>query len=81
MHVTDRETFRSVTMVLAVLETVKSLYGSKLELHADYFDKVMGTSNVREAFLRGVPYKEIVAGWDKGLEEFAAMRGEFLLYR
>ncbi|MCX6953144.1 MAG: DUF1343 domain-containing protein, partial [Verrucomicrobia bacterium] len=35
MHVTDREVFRSVTVVLAVLRTIKRLYGAKLELHAD----------------------------------------------
>lgn len=50
---TDREKFRSVTVVLAILEVVRRIYGTKLELHADYFDKVMGTSTVREAFERG----------------------------
>jgi uncharacterized protein YbbC (DUF1343 family) len=81
IHVTDRAAFRSVTVVLAILQTVKRLYGAKLELHADYFDKVMGTSNVREAFLRGVPYAQIVAEWEKGLMEFGKMREAFLLYR
>jgi uncharacterized protein YbbC (DUF1343 family) len=80
MHVMDREAFRSVTVVLAILETIKRLYGAKLELHADYFDKVMGTSTVREAFERGVGYAEIAAGWDRGLADFGRMRAEFLLY-
>lgn len=81
MHVTDRAVFRSVTVVLAVLQVVRRLYGAKLELHADYFDKVMGTSTVREAFERGEGWAEIVARWDAGLAEFAALRMEFLLYR
>ncbi len=81
MHVTDRATFRSVTVVLAVLETIKRLYGAKLELHADYFDKVMGTSTVREAFERGVPFAKIAATWEAGLVEFAKVREPFLLYR
>ncbi len=81
LHVTDRETFRSVTVVLALLETVRKIYGAKLELHADYFDKVMGTSTARAAFERGEGYATIAARWEAGLAEFARMRTEFLLYR
>ena len=81
LHVTDRSAFRSVTAVLAVLETVKRLYGTKLELYADYFDKVMGTSTVREALERGEGYTTIAARWDAGLAEFARRRAEFVLYR
>ena len=66
--------------MLAILETVRRLHGSKLELHADYFDKVMGTSSVREAFARGVLSEKIAATWECGLTEFAALRAPFLLY-
>ena len=78
---TDREKFRSVTVVLAILEVVRRIYGTKLELHADYFDKVMGTSTVREAFERGEGYAVIATRWETGLAEFARLRSEFLLYR
>jgi uncharacterized protein YbbC (DUF1343 family) len=81
LHVTDRESFRSVTTILAILQVVKKLYGGKLELHADYFDKVMGTSSVREAFERGDGYEKIVASFTAGIEEFAKSREPFLLYR
>ena len=81
LHVTDRSAFRSVTAVLAVLETVKRLYGTKLERYADYFDKVMGPSTVREALERGEGYTTIAARWDAGLAEFARRRAEFVLYR
>ena len=66
---------------MQALAVVRRIYGSNLELHADYFDKVMGTSLVREAFERGEEWKEIAARWDVGLAEFARMRAEFLLYR
>ena len=80
LHVTDREIFRSVATTLGILQTVRRLYGAKLELHADYFDKVMGTSLVREAFERGEPWEEIAAAWEPGLAEFAKLREPFLLY-
>jgi uncharacterized protein YbbC (DUF1343 family) len=79
--VTDRERFAPIATTLAILETIQRLAGGKLELHADYFDKVMGTSLVREAFERSVPAAEIAATWAPGIAAFAARRAEFLLYR
>ena len=70
----------SIATVLAELAMIKQLYGGKLELHASYFDKVMGTSSVREALQRDEPVAEIVAGFNPGLEEFARLRAPFLLY-
>ena len=69
-----------MTVVLAILQTIRRLYGAKLELHADYFDKVMGTASVRAEFERGDDYAAIAARWEAGLAEFARMRAEFLLY-
>ncbi len=80
LHVTDRAQFRSLTVTLALLQTVRSLYGARLELHADYFDKVMGTSRVRAAFERGESYQNIVADFAAGLAEFERLRAPYLLY-
>jgi uncharacterized protein YbbC (DUF1343 family) len=81
LHVTDRAAYHSIATTLTILSIVKQTYGNKLELHASYFDKVMGTSSVREAFDRGEPPKKIVAGFAPGLTEFAKLRAPFLLYR
>jgi len=80
IHVTDRNQYRPIATTLAELQTVKQLYGDKLEFHAGYFDKVLGTSSVREALERGEPVKEIVAGFQPGLDDFAKLRAPFLLY-
>jgi uncharacterized protein YbbC (DUF1343 family) len=80
LHVTDREAFAPVATTLAIIDTVKRLHGTKLKFHADYFDKVLGTSTVREAFERREPTKKIVAGFSRGLRGFAKLRAEFLLY-
>ena len=80
LHITDRSVYRPVATVLAELAVIKQLYGDKLELHASYFDKVMGTSSVREALERGEPAEKIVAGFKAGLEEFAREREPYLLY-
>ena len=81
MHVTDRNAFQPLATTLNILSVVKKLYGDKLEFHAAYFDKVMGTASVREALERGDPVKKIVAGFQPGLDDFAKLREPFLLYR
>jgi hypothetical protein len=58
----------------------KRLYGGKLELHAEYFDKVMGTARVREAMQRWEGYREITAAFENGINEFEKTRAPFLLY-
>jgi len=81
LHVTDREKYRSVDTTLAILSVVKETYGDKLELHASYFDHVMGTASVREGLERDEPVEKIVAGFATGLADFAKLREPFLLYR
>ena len=80
LHVMDRTAYQSVATTLAILSEVKKLYGDKLELHASYFDHVMGTASVREALERGEPVEKIIAGFQPGLAEFAKVRAPYLLY-
>ena len=80
LHLTDRQAYRPVATALAILSVVKKIYGDKLEFHAKYFDRVLGTSSVREALERGEPVEKIVAGFQPGLDDFAKLRAPFLLY-
>ncbi len=80
LHVVDREVYRPVATTLTLLAVIKKIYGERFALHADYFDKVMGTSSVRQALFRGDEASTMVAGFAAGLEEFARSRAEFLLY-
>ena len=80
LHVTDRNAFQPIATTLAILSVIKSEYGNKLEFHAEYFDKVLGTSSVREALERGEPVDKIVSGFQPGLESFAKLRAPYLLY-
>jgi uncharacterized protein YbbC (DUF1343 family) len=80
IYVTDRNSFKPIATTLAILSVVKKTYGDKLELHASYFDKVLGTSSVREALERGEPPEKIVAAFKPGLDEFTKLREPFLLY-
>ena len=81
LHVTDRNAYQPIATTLSILSVVKATYGDKLEFHASYIDKVMGTSTVREALERGEPAEKIVAATQPGLKEFAKLREPYLLYR
>jgi uncharacterized protein YbbC (DUF1343 family) len=81
IHVTNRNKFQSIATTLTILETIKKLYGDKLEFHASYFDKVLGNSRVREELESGEPVEKIVAEFQPGLAEFSKLREPFLLYR
>lgn len=80
LFVTDRNAYRPVATTLAILSVIRKEYGDKLVLHADYFDKVMGTASVREALLRGDSWQQMVAVMQPGIKEFSALRAPFLLY-
>jgi uncharacterized protein YbbC (DUF1343 family) len=80
VHVTDRDRYRSFETALHVIKTVRDMYPDKFEFHRDYFDKVMGTSGVREALEAGTAVRVIVEGLRPGLAAFAELRKPYLLY-
>ena len=80
LHVTDRNAYQPIATTLAILSVIKKEYGNKLEFHAEYFDKVLGTSSVREALERGESVDKIVADFQPGLDGFAKLRAPYLLY-
>jgi uncharacterized protein YbbC (DUF1343 family) len=81
LHVTDRRTYAPVATTLHTLRVIKQRYPAQFEFHADYFDKVMGTSTVRLALESGMPVERIVSGFKTGLDEFSKLRQRHLLYR
>jgi uncharacterized protein YbbC (DUF1343 family) len=44
------------------------------------FDKLAGTTLLKEQIIAGTPEEEIRAGWEPGLSEFKQMREKYLLY-
>jgi uncharacterized protein YbbC (DUF1343 family) len=80
LFITDYQTFRAVTTAVALLEIVRRLYPDAFEIDAGRFDRLAGTSSLREALLEGKRYREIVAGWETDLEAYRRRREEFLLY-
>jgi uncharacterized protein YbbC (DUF1343 family) len=79
-HVTDRKALRSFTVMLYILRTVMDMAPDRFQFHAKYFDKVMGTSRVREAMEKKLNVPEIVQSYQEDLNRFAEQRKPYLLY-
>lgn len=80
IHVTDRNRFRSFESALHIIRTILDTYPAHFEFHKDYFDKIMGTSRIREALEKGVAVRDIMEGLGEELGRFAETRKPYLLY-
>jgi uncharacterized protein YbbC (DUF1343 family) len=80
LHVMDRSAYRSFASALHIIKTIRDIYPDKFEFHKDYFDKIMGTSKVREALESGTAVWTIVDGLGPGLAAFLELRKPYLLY-
>ncbi len=57
-----------------------NIYPDSLSFHEEYFDKIMGTSRIREALEKGVAVKDIIKDYKEELESFSELRKSYLLY-
>jgi uncharacterized protein YbbC (DUF1343 family) len=80
MHITDRNSFAPFLTTLWIIRTVMDLYPDEFSFYPDYFDKIMGNSEIRQALQSGLSPKEIVSSLESGLKEFEKLRKPYLLY-
>ncbi len=80
VHVTDWKPYRSVTVAVALIQTVRRLHPDKFQLQNETFDRLAGTSALREAIEAGTPLEKIVDGWRSEVEGYLTRREPFLLY-
>jgi len=80
LHVIDREVFRPFLTSLWIIKTIRDMYPDKFEFHVDYFDKIMGNSDVRLALESGQSPEQIARELQVDLKEFDKLRQRYLLY-
>lgn len=86
MHVADHNAFRPVRTGIAIIHCLQKLYGKKRlwqpkGTRPEFFDKLMGCSDVRTALLDGDSPETITARWDKPLRDFQRLRKPSLIYK
>lgn len=67
-------------MALEILTVTGALWPGQLTFSAGHFDRLAGSSLLREALRAGAPAADIVAGWDAGLRDFGPVRAAHLRY-
>ena len=55
-------------------------YSDKENFFTNYFEKLAGTSSLRNQIMMGMTGEEIRETWKKGLEDFQKIRKKYLLY-
>ncbi|MDD8030611.1 MAG: DUF1343 domain-containing protein [Acidobacteriota bacterium] len=80
LHITDRDSFAPFLTTLWIIRTVLDRYPDDFNFHPEYFDKIMGNSEIRQALQSGLSPEEIVKSLESGLKEFEKLRKPFLLY-
>jgi uncharacterized protein YbbC (DUF1343 family) len=76
--ITDRAALRSMTMGLAIAETLSKMYPQDFHLGKILF--LLGSTSTLARLERDDSPNDIVAGWTQGLDEFRRIREKYLLY-
>jgi uncharacterized protein YbbC (DUF1343 family) len=79
VHVLDRDDFQPIEATLCIIDQIMKLQPGSLEF-SNGFDRLVGTTQVREALLRGDSVTAIEKSWEPGLKEFMKTRKKYLLY-
>ncbi|MBM4143269.1 MAG: DUF1343 domain-containing protein [Lentisphaerae bacterium] len=85
LSVTDPDRFRPVRTAVAIVGVLQALYGRDRVWRvpperAAFFDKLMGTPEVRQALLDGEDARTIAARWRFAQSAFRRARGRCMLY-
>jgi uncharacterized protein YbbC (DUF1343 family) len=77
---TDRSLYDPAVAGIAALVDIRAVHGDSLTFRDAHFDRLAGTTRVREMVARGAEVAEITSGWAAQVREFAAVRSPYLLY-
>ncbi|MFP4081994.1 MAG: exo-beta-N-acetylmuramidase NamZ domain-containing protein [Candidatus Aminicenantes bacterium] len=80
IHILDRNVYQPFEAALHILKTIMDLYPRDFRFHQEYFDKIMGTSRVREALEKGWAVEKIMDGCSQELDQFIQVRNPSLIY-
>ena len=84
VHVTDRDQFKPVDLVLHLIATVQRDYPNRFEFLENrgryFFDLLAGTDTLRMRLMAGESAAEIVQSWEAEIEQFTERCRPYLLY-
>jgi len=79
--VTDRGRLEPYYTGLRIVAEIACMYPRNLEWKAAHFDRLCGTSTIREAIASGRSFDELRSKWQPALPSFLKIRDKYLIYR
>lgn len=81
LHILDRAVFQPFITTLHIIRMIKEMYPEKFQFHAEYFDKIIGSSSIRQGIEKGSPVNDVMQENSTQIEAFAIKRKLYLLYQ
>jgi uncharacterized protein YbbC (DUF1343 family) len=78
--VTDRNIIEPYWSGIQVVETIYRMHPDKFEWKAEHFDRLCGTSAIREAIINHSDLKELKKSWQPERTAFLKVRSKYLIY-
>jgi len=80
VNVIDRNIYQPYWTGVQIVNTIYKLYSDSLKWNVYHFDRLCGTSVVRQAIISQASLEELKANGQPGLKEFLKIRKKYLLY-
>lgn len=80
IHITDRYQVKSVEIAVLMLRLLIDKHSDDFEFRETHFDRLAGSSKLREALLAGESHEDIIESWSSDLEQFQERREPYLIY-
>ncbi|HCO94943.1 MAG TPA: DUF1343 domain-containing protein, partial [Phycisphaerales bacterium] len=78
--VADRDRLEPYFSGVRIVNEIRRLYPDQLEWRASHFDRLCGTSKVRNAITSNSSLDALKSSWRKKLETFLKIRAGYLIY-
>jgi uncharacterized protein YbbC (DUF1343 family) len=72
---------QAIRLGIEIVRTLHSMYPNEFQWRQAHFDRLCGTSAVREAITKGTDFKTLEMQWQEDLAAFRKIRQRYLLYR
>ena len=80
IHITDPKQVAPIEVAVWMLRILIDEHRSEFEFRETHFDRLAGSSTLRDTLLMGTPCDEIIESWSIDIEQFRVRREPSLLY-
>ncbi|MBE0537564.1 MAG: DUF1343 domain-containing protein [Phycisphaerae bacterium] len=81
IEIADRTVLEPFRLGVEIVNTLYRMYPDQFEWRQSHFDRLCGTSTVREAIVQNVAIDSLAVKWQKDMQGFQKTRQRYLLYR